>query len=43
MNGFIDHKANLFVVNDDYEHKKGIAGALHKQYLSDDYIWRTKA
>ena len=38
MYEFIDHKSNIFVVNDEYEHRKGIAGALHKQYL-----WRNQS
>lgn len=39
LDGFIDHKNNMYVLNNDYDIRKSISQRLHKIQKSHDFIW----
>ena len=39
LDGFIDHKNNIYVLNNEYDTRKQICGRLYKIYKSYDFIW----
>ena len=39
LDGFMDHKNNMYVLNNEYENRKSICERLYKIYKSYDFIW----
>ena len=39
LDGFMDHKNNMYVLNNEYETRKSICERLYKIYKSYDFIW----
>ena len=39
LDGFIDHKNNMYVVNNEYDTRKQICEQLYEMYKSHDFIW----
>ena len=39
LDGFMDHKNNMTVLNNEYENRKSICERLYKIYKSYDFIW----
>ena len=39
LDGFMDHKNNTYVLNNEYENRKSICERLYKIYKSYDFIW----
>ena len=39
LDGFMDHKNNMYVLNNEYENRKSICERLYKTYKSYDFIW----
>ena len=39
LDGFMDHKNNMYVLNNEYENRKSICERLYKIYKSYDFVW----
>ena len=39
LDGFMDHKNNMYVLNNEYDTRKQICEQLYKMYKSHDFIW----
>ena len=39
LDGFIDHRNNMFLLNDEYDIRKSICDHLHGLYKTHDFIW----
>ena len=39
LDGFMDHKNNMYILNNEYETRKSICERLYKIYKSYDFIW----
>ena len=39
LDGFIDHKQNMYLINDDYDNRKKLCDSLFSTYQLDDFIW----
>ncbi|XP_068684491.1 uncharacterized protein [Montipora foliosa] len=39
LDGFIDHRNNMFLLNDEYDNRKSICDKLHSLYKTHDFIW----
>ena len=43
LDGFIYHKKNMYLLNEEYDMRKTITNKLFKTYLSDDFIWTNQS
>ena len=39
LDGFMDHKQNMYILNNDYDTRKEICRKLFKMYKTHDFIW----
>ena len=39
LDGFMDHKNNMYILNNEYETRKSICERLYKIYKSYDFVW----
>ena len=39
LDGFMDHKHNMYILNNDYDIRKEISRKLFKMYKTHDFIW----
>ena len=39
LDGFMDHKKNMYILNNDYDTRKEICRKLFKMYKTHDFIW----
>ena len=42
LDGFIDHRNNMFVLNDDYDLRREICEKLFEIYRVEDFKWRNQ-
>ena len=43
LDGFIDHKKNMYLMNEEYNLRKVICDKLFRTYLSDDFRWTNQS
>lgn len=43
LDGFIDHKSNMYVLNSEYDARKEICEQLHEIFKSHDFIWSNQS
>ena len=43
LDGFIDHRNNMFVLNGDYDMRKEICEKLFEIYRVEDFKWRNQS
>ena len=43
LDGFIDHKNNMYVLNNDYNIRKSICDTLFKKYKIHDFRWSNQS
>ena len=39
LDGFIDHKQNMYLLNDNYDDRKGLCDTLFNKYRTEDFRW----
>lgn len=42
LDGFIDHRNNMFLLNDDYEMRKNVYVKLYNIYHTEDFKWKNQ-
>ena len=43
FDGFIDHKKNMYLLNNDYRKRKSICDRLFKKYKTEQFIWTNQS
>ena len=43
LDGFIDHKSNIFILNDQYETRKRICDSLFSKFKTVDFVWSNQS
>lgn len=43
LDGFIDHRSNMFILNDQYETRKQICDSLFDKFKTADFVWSNKS
>lgn len=43
LDGFIDHKKNMYVINDEYDNRKSICDKLFDKYKTHDFKWTNQS
>lgn len=43
LDGFMDDKSNMYLLNDNYDKRESLCGRLFNKYQTDDYIWSNQS
>ena len=43
LDGFIDHKSNMYILNDQYETRKQICDSLFDKFKTADFVWSNQS
>lgn len=43
LDGFIDHRSNMYVLNDEYETRKQICDCLFNKFKTSDFVWSNQS
>ena len=43
LDGFIDHRGNMILSNNDYDTRKSVCDILYNIYKSDDFVWSNQS